>query len=102
MGYFQGREKRVIILSSVRTGDAESSSSKGGYAKRGPSSNGPPHAASNIGFVGGRLGARRVNVSISRARDGLIVLGCFQRTLSKDRGWMKVLKRAARLGAIVQ
>merc|ERR1712194_116636 len=73
--YFQGREKRVILLSCVRTGA--------------------------LGFVGGAMGARRLNVALSRAMHGLVVVGSFRSALANDSAWYNVLMEAQKYKAVV-
>ena len=61
---FQGREKDYIILSCVRSNDS-----------------------SSIGFVSD---ARRMNVALTRARYGLIILGN-PKVLSKNHHWNNLI-----------
>ena len=67
---FQGQEKEVIVVSTVRSND------------RG-----------NIGFSSDR---NRVNVLLTRAKRGLIVVGN-QRTLEQSELWSQWLKQAPKL-----
>jgi len=71
---FQGREKEVVVFSAVRSNDRGS-----------------------VGFLSD---ARRLNVAITRARRGLIVIGD-ARTLSRDPTWRAWLAWAAGQGAVV-
>ncbi|KAL7306479.1 hypothetical protein TKK_0001178 [Trichogramma kaykai] len=69
---FQGQERKIIILSVVRTSDAEV-----GVDVR--------HA---LGFISS---TERLNVAITRARSLLIIVGC-PRLLKKDIHWRSVLE----------
>lgn len=71
---YQGREKEVIILSTVRANDE-----------------------GQIGFLRDR---RRANVSLTRARRGLIVVGN-QKTLMCDYLWNQWLRDIQRIGSCV-
>jgi hypothetical protein len=71
---FQGREKEVVVFSAVRS-----------------------NAAGAVGFLSD---ARRLNVAITRARRGLIVVGD-ARTLGRDPTWAAWLAWARRAGAFV-
>lgn len=72
---FQGREKEVIVFSAVRSNEE--------------------------GRVGFLSDARRLNVALTRARRGLIVVGD-ARTLSRDVNWRAWLKWATKQGVKVQ
>jgi superfamily I DNA and/or RNA helicase len=61
---YQGREKEAVVFSAVRA-----------------------NAAGAVGFLEDR---RRLNVAITRARRGLIILG-HARTLEKDATWAALL-----------
>jgi ATP-dependent RNA/DNA helicase IGHMBP2 len=69
---FQGREKRVIVLSTVRSNES--------------------------GEVGFLRDARRLNVAITRAREKLIVIGD-SATLSSDPLWSRFVDHAIACGA---
>ena len=71
--YFQGREKKIIIMSCVRTGDS-------------------------MGFLSDH---RRLNVALSRAQCGMIVIGNF-RLMQKDRKWREVIELAYDKNCVVQ
>ena len=60
-----GQEKEVIVFSAVRANEQ-----------------------GRVGFLADR---RRLNVAVTRARRGLIVIGC-QKTLSHDPTWRRVLQ----------
>ena len=81
---FQGREKEVIILSCVRS-DRQGPNGAGG-GKRG------------IGFL---KDARRMNVSITRARRSVFVLGHAQ-TLKEDALWEATLHDASERACLVR
>ena len=72
---FQGREKEVIVLSCVRA-----------------------NLARSIGFLDDR---RRLNVALTRARRGLLVIGC-RRTLSVDPTWASFFDFCAQRGLIAR
>lgn len=72
---FQGREKEAIVFSAVRC-----------------------NADRSVGFL---ADARRLNVAITRAKRGLIVIGSPE-TLAADPNWREWLRWAQRAGAIVQ
>lgn len=77
---FQGREKDVIIFSCVRS-----------YAKDDPN-----HKNKSIGFVDD---ARRMNVSLSRARIALVVIGNITK-LYESKRWRKLIDYASALGVL--
>jgi regulator of nonsense transcripts 1 len=72
---FQGREKEVIVFSAVRS-----------------------NAAGRVGFL---ADARRLNVALTRARRGLVVVGDSD-TVSRDGTWAAWLAWARRKGVVVQ
>ena len=72
---FQGREKEYVVLSCVR------SSRSGG-----------------IGFLADR---RRMNVALTRAQEGLIIIGD-KETLGRDRLWSELLSYCDKLSVLVQ
>uniref|UniRef100_A0A7S1RDV7 RNA helicase n=1 Tax=Alexandrium catenella TaxID=2925 RepID=A0A7S1RDV7_ALECA len=78
---FQGREKRVIIISTVRSRDQEA-------------------IAGDIRFTLGFLANyKRTNVALSRARSMLIVVGNME-LLSTDATWHNVIKLVKGLGCL--
>jgi regulator of nonsense transcripts 1 len=72
---FQGREKEVVIFSAVRS-----------------------NASRRVGFL---ADARRLNVAITRAKRGLIVVGD-ARTLRADGVWAAWLKWAVQQGVAAE
>ena len=70
---FQGREKELILLSTVRSNEQRA-----------------------LGFV---ADARRMNVAITRARRGLVVLGDAE-TLASDGTWRAYLQWLERRGCV--
>jgi len=73
---FQGREKKIIIFSTVR-------SSKD----------------SDIGFLGD---LRRLNVSITRAMDALVIIGNNQLLSSKSRVWEDLIRYSKELHSFLE
>ncbi|KAG9390468.1 AAA domain [Carpediemonas membranifera] len=73
---FQGREKEIIILSLVRSGQGESS---------------------RIGFLGDN---RRINVSLTRARRSLIIVGNAENLLKANTVWRTLVEDAKDRGAL--
>jgi regulator of nonsense transcripts 1 len=72
---FQGREKNFIILSNVRAND--------GY---------------DIGFL---KDEKRLCVSLTRARFGLVVIGC-ARTFARNRIWCRYIEHCKQNGVFVE
>jgi regulator of nonsense transcripts 1 len=72
---FQGREKNFIILSNVRANDVH-----------------------DIGFLKDQ---RRLCVSLTRARYGMIVIGC-ARTFARNRLWCKYIEHCKSKGVFVE
>jgi regulator of nonsense transcripts 1 len=72
---FQGREKDYVILSSVRANDQF-----------------------DIGFL---KDARRLCVSLTRAKYGLAIVGC-AKTLSRNSMWRSLLEHCEALGGLVE
>lgn len=74
---FEGREKEVIIFSTVRN-----------------------NAAGHLGFLDDR---RRMNVGLTRAKRGLFVVGSVGTLKRKERGvWMRYVEWLAANGAVKQ
>ena len=74
---YQGREKDIIILSTVRSNEAQ--------GKR------------SIGFL---RDARRLNVALTRARCGLIIVGS-EKTLVRDENWKELITFYRENGLII-
>jgi len=72
---FQGREKEVTIISTVRS-----------------------NQMSSLGFL---TDWRRLNVAVTRARSGMVIVGDEQ-TLKADRYWGRLLELFDRKGALLQ
>lgn len=88
---FQGREKKIIIFSCVRSlsdgsGDWSESEPEMGDESRW----GAREKKTNIGFV---ADIRRLNVAITRARDALWIVGN-ARTLQNHETWAALIKHA--------
>ena len=83
---FQGQERKVIILSLVRSTTADSSK---GQARKGKD------LVSVLGFVSD---PKRFNVAITRSRALLIVLGN-ARVLSLDAHWKSFIEYCVQCGA---
>ncbi|XP_030913103.1 probable helicase senataxin [Geospiza fortis] len=86
---FQGREKDCIIVSCVRANSSEGST--------------PPHVQANSfkGSIGFLASLQRLNVTITRARFSLFILGRLQ-TLMGDENWNHLIQDAQKRGAIIR
>ncbi|XP_064249969.1 probable helicase senataxin [Passer domesticus] len=86
---FQGREKDCIIVSCVRANSSEGSSL--------------PHLQANStkGSIGFLASLQRLNVTITRARFSLFILGRLQ-TLMEDKNWNHLIQDAQKRGAIIR
>ncbi|NXO86589.1 SETX helicase, partial [Sitta europaea] len=86
---FQGREKDCIIVSCVRANSSE-----------GPAL---PHvqAGSTKASIGFLASLQRLNVTITRARFSLFILGRLQ-TLMEDKNWNHLIQDAQKRGAIIR
>ncbi|XP_066419114.1 probable helicase senataxin [Molothrus aeneus] len=86
---FQGREKDCIIVSCVRANSSEGSA--------------PPRlqASSTKGSIGFLASLQRLNVTITRARFSLFILGRLQ-TLMGDENWNHLIQDAQKRGAIIR
>ncbi|NXL25904.1 SETX helicase, partial [Setophaga kirtlandii] len=86
---FQGREKDCIIVSCVRA-----NSSEGSTLPR-------VQANSTKGSIGFLASLQRLNVTITRARFSLFILGRLQ-TLMGDENWNHLIQDAQKRGAIIR
>ncbi|NWV10108.1 SETX helicase, partial [Ptilonorhynchus violaceus] len=86
---FQGREKDCIIVSCVRANSAEGSALA--YVQ----------ANSTKGSIGFLASLQRLNVTITRARFSLFILGRLQ-TLMEDNSWNHLIQDAQKRGAIIR
>uniref|UniRef100_A0A8C9ML13 Senataxin n=1 Tax=Serinus canaria TaxID=9135 RepID=A0A8C9ML13_SERCA len=86
---FQGREKDCIIVSCVRANSSEGSTL--------------PHVQGNStkGSIGFLASLQRLNVTITRARFSLFILGRLQ-TLMEDKNWNHLIQDAQKRGAIIR
>ncbi|XP_058674168.1 probable helicase senataxin [Ammospiza caudacuta] len=86
---FQGREKDCIIVSCVRANSSEASTL--------------PHLQANStkGSIGFLASLQRLNVTITRARFSLFILGRLQ-TLMGDENWNHLIQDAQKRGAIIR
>ncbi|NXI24394.1 SETX helicase, partial [Sterrhoptilus dennistouni] len=86
---FQGREKDCIIVSCVRANSSEGST--------------PAHVQANStkGSIGFLASLQRLNVTITRARFSLFILGRLQ-TLMEDKNWNHLIQDAQKRGAIIR
>ncbi|NWH83342.1 SETX helicase, partial [Aegithalos caudatus] len=86
---FQGREKDCIIVSCVRANSSEGSAL--------------PHLQANStkGSIGFLASLQRLNVTITRARFSLFILGRLQ-TLMEDKNWNHLIQDAQKRGAIIR
>ncbi|KAI0369710.1 P-loop containing nucleoside triphosphate hydrolase protein [Pilatotrama ljubarskyi] len=77
---FQGEEAKIIILSLVRnSGGSEEDEAVYGHSAKG---------RVNIGFL---RSENRINVALSRAREGLYIIGNAQNLAAKSKMWRTVL-----------
>merc|ERR1711871_1328034 len=83
---FQGQERRVVIMTTVRCSKLADGSVVPAGASRRP-----------IGFV---ADPKRLNVAISRAVAGLIVVGDLQTLAAHSSHWRHLLGQAEELGAV--
>ncbi|NXR67373.1 SETX helicase, partial [Rhadina sibilatrix] len=86
---FQGREKDCIIVSCVRANSSEGSTLA--YLQ----------ANSTKGSIGFLASLQRLNVTITRARFSLFILGRLQ-TLMEDKNWNHLIQDAQKRGAIIR
>ncbi|NXS78126.1 SETX helicase, partial [Erpornis zantholeuca] len=86
---FQGREKDCIIVSCVRANSSEGSTLA--YVQ----------ASSTKGSIGFLASLQRLNVTITRARFSLFILGRLQ-TLMEDKNWNHLIQDAQKRGAIIR
>ncbi|NWV54153.1 SETX helicase, partial [Daphoenositta chrysoptera] len=86
---FQGREKDCIIVSCVRASSSEGSAVA--YVQ----------ASSTKGSIGFLASLQRLNVTITRARFSLFILGRLQ-TLMEDKNWNHLIQDAQKRGAIIR
>ncbi|NXS38520.1 SETX helicase, partial [Pomatostomus ruficeps] len=86
---FQGREKDCIIVSCVRANSSEGSSLA------------CVQANSSKGSIGFLASLQRLNVTITRARFSLFILGRLQ-TLMEDKNWNHLIQDAQKRGAIIR
>ncbi|NXF99344.1 SETX helicase, partial [Sakesphorus luctuosus] len=86
---FQGREKDCIVVSCVRAGSAEGAALSSVQAN------------STKGSIGFLSSLQRLNVTITRARFSLFILGRLQ-TLMEDKNWNELIQDAQRRGAIIR
>eukprot|EP01071_Lankesteria_metandrocarpae_P011531 Lankesteria_metandrocarpae@DN5451_c1_g1_i10.p1 len=82
---FQGREKRIIIMSCVRATDNEKTTSEGELIHDGIND-----IRDKLGFV---ADVRRLNVAITRAKDALWVVG-HAATLKASPDWREFIRMA--------
>lgn len=80
---FQGQEKTFIIMSTVRSTR---------------SANGIISARRHIGFVGN---PKRLNVAISRAEAGLVIVGDLRSLAAHSSHWRSLVQRGQELGCIL-
>ncbi|NXN81974.1 SETX helicase, partial [Bombycilla garrulus] len=86
---FQGREKDCIIVSCVRANSSEGSTLA------------CVQANSSKGSIGFLASLQRLNVTITRARFSLFILGRLQ-TLMEDKNWNHLIQDAQKRGAIIR
>jgi superfamily I DNA and/or RNA helicase len=85
---FQGREKDIVLISTVRSNTPSSSFSSGGDDSLGSAKRGYQSSIGRIGFVADE---RRLNVAITRAKKCLVVFGN-KDTLMVDPVWNEMIK----------
>jgi superfamily I DNA and/or RNA helicase len=82
---FQGREKDIVLISTVRANSSSSSQNNGN--NNGTNNNNRSSIVSRIGFVSDE---RRLNVAITRAKKSLIIFG-HKDTLMVDSVWREMI-----------
>lgn len=83
--HFQGQERKLIIASAVRSSATETEAILGVVPKR------------PIGFL---ADPQRLNVTVSRAVAGLVVIGDLQMLTDNDRHWRAIIHLARDMGAL--
>lgn len=103
---FQGREKDYIIFSCVRSNESgENNNAQGGYGGGGYGGSGSGWSAQNLNKPQANIGfladPRRLNVALTRARFGLILIGN-PRLLAKQPLWHNLLLHFSDQGCLVE